>query len=414
MTGFAYADGTLAVDGVPLATIADRFGTPTYVYSRALLEAAYRAYDDALAAHPHLVCYALKANASLAVLNVLARLGSGFDIVSAGELARVLAAGGDPARVVFSGVGKTVPEMEAALDAGILCFNVESASELEALSAVAVRRGRTAPVSFRVNPHVDPGTHPYIATGLRDSKFGVPFAEARALYARAAALPGIAVRGIDLHIGSQITTLAPYREALGKALELVDTLAAEGVALEHIDVGGGLGIRYRDEDVVAIGAYAGMLAELFAGRRERLIVEPGRSLVGPAGALLTRVTYLKPGTAHSFAIIDAAMNDLIRPALYGAWHPVWPVRPHDGTARAWQIVGPVCESGDFLAADRELALAEGDLLAIGAAGAYGFVMSSNYNSRPRAAEVMVSGGEAFVVRRRETVASLHAGETLLP
>ncbi|MEP7205505.1 MAG: diaminopimelate decarboxylase, partial [Casimicrobiaceae bacterium] len=363
---------------------------------------------------PHLVCYALKANSNLAVLNVLARLGSGFDIVSGGELARVLAAGGDAGKVVFSGVGKSEAEMEAALTAGILCFNVESSSELQTLARVAARMGRRAPVSFRVNPDVDPGTHPYISTGLSQSKFGVAFTTARELYARAAELPAIHVRGIDLHIGSQITSLAPYREAIAKVLELVDALAAGGLALEHIDVGGGLGIRYRDEEPVPIATYAALLAELFAGRRERLLVEPGRRLVGPAGVLLTRVTYLKPGTTHSFAVVDAAMNDLIRPALYGAWHPVLPVRPHDGTARSWQIVGPICESGDFLAEDRDLPLEEGELLAIGAAGAYGFVMSSNYNSRPRAAEVMVSGASAIEVRARESVTSLFAGESLLP
>ncbi len=394
--------------------IAERFGTPCYVYSRAALEASYREYDAALAARPHLVCYALKANSNLAILDLLARLGSGFDIVSGGELARVLAAGGDPAKVVFSGVGKTAAEMEAALDAGILCFNVESASELDALNAVAARRGVRAPVSFRVNPDVDPRTHPYIATGLSESKFGVAFTEARALYQRAAALPHIAVRGIDLHIGSQITTLEPYREAVTKVLELVDTLRQQGTVLEHIDLGGGLGIRYRDETPVPMTAYAAMIGELFAGRDERLLVEPGRRLVGAAGVLLTRVQFLKPGRERNFAIVDAAMNDLIRPALYEAWHPVDAVRPRSSPMQRWQVVGPVCESGDFLAHDRDLALVEGDLLAIGAAGAYGFVMSSNYNSRPRACEVLVDGATAHEVRARESAASLFAGESVLP
>ncbi len=410
---FAYRSPGLCAEDVPLAEIAKRFGTPCYVYSRALLEAAWLEYDRALATVPHLVCYALKANSNLAVLDLFARLGSGFDIVSGGELARVLAAGGDPGKVVFSGVGKTVDEIEAALAAGILCFNVESASELEALAGVAARKGCRAPVSFRVNPEVDPRTHPYIATALADSKFGVPIGMARELYARAAALPAIAVRGIDLHIGSQITSLAPCREAVVKALELADALEAGGVTLEHIDVGGGLGIRYRDEEPVPIASYARMLTELFSGRRERLLVEPGRRLVGPAGVLLTRVLYLKPGAQHSFAVVDAAMNDLIRPALYGAWHPVMAVQPHAGPSRTWQIVGPICESGDFLAGDRELALEAGDLLVVGAAGAYGFVMSSNYNSRPRAAEVIVSGANAMEVRARETVASLFAGESVL-
>lgn len=414
MTGFAFADGELHAERVPLSAVAAAFGTPCYVYSRAALEASYREYASALEAIPHLICYALKANSNLAVLNLFARLGSGFDIVSGGELARVVAAGGDPRKTVFSGVGKTVAEMEAALAAGILCFNVESAAELDTLAATAGRMGRTAPVSFRVNPDVDPQTHPYISTGLRESKFGVPIADALPLYHRAAAMPHIAVHGIDIHIGSQITTLAPYREAVAKVLEVVDRLARDGIALEHIDVGGGLGIRYRDESPVAMADYASMLAPLFSGRRERLLVEPGRRLVGAAGVLLTRVLYLKPGEHRSFAIVDAAMNDLIRPALYDAWHPVDPVRPHLRGTRRWQIVGPICESGDFLAEDRELALAPGDLLAIGAAGAYAFVMSSNYNTRPRVAEVMVDRDRMHQVRARESVAALFAGESLLP
>ena len=413
-SAFAYASGELHAEAVPLASIAERFGTPCYVYSRSALEGNFRAYDRAFAGLPHLVCYAIKANSNLAVLDLFARLGSGFDIVSGGELARVLAAGGDPAKVVFSGVGKTETEMEAALAAGILCFNVESAEELETLAAVAARAGKAAPVSFRVNPDVDPKTHPYIATGLKESKFGVAFADAPALYRRAAALPQIAVRGIDIHIGSQITELAPYREAAAKVLDLVDRLAADGIALHHIDMGGGLGIRYRDETPVALADYAGMLRELFRGRREQLLLEPGRRLVGDAGVLLTRVTYLKPGQDRAFAIVDAAMNDLLRPALYDAWHPVDPVRPRAAPSRRWEIVGPVCESGDFLARDRELALAPGDLLAIGAAGAYGFVMSSNYNSRPRAAEVIVDGERVHVVRSRETTAELFAREIPLP
>jgi diaminopimelate decarboxylase len=411
---FAYVDGELCAERVRLADVAAEFGTPCYVYSRAALEANFRAYDSAFADIAHLVCYAIKANSNLAVLDLLARLGCGFDIVSGGELARVQAAGGDPAKVVFSGVGKSEAEMEAALAAGILCFNVESAAELETLNAVAGRVGKVAPVSFRVNPDVDPRTHPYIATGLKESKFGVAFADAPALYRRAAALPHVAVRGIDIHIGSQITELAPYREAAAKLVDLVDRLAADGIALEHVDMGGGLGIRYRDETPVALAEYATTIRALFRGRRERLLFEPGRRLVGDAGVLLTRVSYLKPGRDKAFAIVDAAMNDLLRPALYDAWHPVDPVRPRSGPTARWNIVGPVCESGDFLAHDRDLALQAGDLLAVGAAGAYGFVMSSNYNTRPRAAEVVVDGARAHLVRRRESVTELFARESLLP
>jgi diaminopimelate decarboxylase len=414
VTAFVHRDGELCAERVPLSEIAARFGTPCYVYSRAALESAWREFDAAFAAIPHLVCYAMKANPNLAVLDLFARLGSGFDIVSGGELARVLAAGGDPARVVFSGVGKTETEMAAALGVGILCFNVESASELTRLDAVAGRAGRIAPVSFRVNPDVDPMTHPYIATGLKESKFGIAFADAPGLYRHAATLPNIAVHGLDIHIGSQITELAPYREAAQKVLALVDHLAADGIPLAHIDLGGGLGIRYRDETPVPLADYAAMVIGLFQGRREKLLFEPGRRLVGDAGVLLTRVEYLKPGDPKSFAIVDAAMNDLLRPALYDAWHPVTPVRPHGGQEYRWDIVGPVCESGDFLARDRSLALVEGDLLAVGAAGAYGMAMSSNYNARPRACEVVVDDSSVHLVRRREHVDALFAAESLLP
>ncbi len=410
---FHYVDGRMHAERVPLARIADEFGTPAYVYSRAALEANFRAFDEAFASLPHLVCYAMKANSNLAVLNVFARLGGGFDIVSGGELARVIAAGGDPAKVVFSGVGKTAAEMRAALAAGIRCFNVESAPELERLAEVAAATGRRAPVSFRVNPDVDPGTHPYISTGLKENKFGVDFASAPALYRRAASLPSIRVTGIDMHIGSQITELRPCREAAAKLLGIVDALARDGIPLEHVDVGGGLGIRYRDESPVPLHEYAAMLAGLMRGRRETLVLEPGRRLVGDAGALLTRVEYLKRGS-RSFAIVDAAMNDLLRPALYDAWHPVDAVAPRAGPAETWQVVGPVCESGDFLAHDRELAPAPGDLLAIGAAGAYAMAMSSNYNARPRACEVLVDGDRAHLVRRRERVDDLFAGESIAP
>lgn len=415
MSGFAYVDGELHAEDVRLSAIAETFGTPCYVYSHAMLTDAYRTFDAAFAGIPHLICYAMKANPSLAILDLFARLGSGFDIVSGGELARVVAAGGDCDKVVFSGVGKSDDEMEAALAAGILCFNVESAGELDHLADVARRMGTRAPISFRVNPDVDPLTHPYIATGLKDSKFGVALADAHALYRRAALTPSIVVRGIDMHIGSQITELAPYREAATRMLALVDALAAEGIALDHVDLGGGLGIRYRDEDPLPIDAYAAMVRPLFAHRRERLLLEPGRRLVGDAGVLLTRVRVVKPGVSRNFAVVDAAMNDLIRPSLYGAWHAVDPVRPHvTKPALRYDVVGPICESGDFLALDRDLAIDEGDLLAVRTAGAYAMAMSSNYNARPRACEVMVDGGSAHLIRRRETIAELHALELRLP
>jgi len=414
MSAFAYRNGELHAENVPLREIAERHGTPCYVYSRAALEGAFRDYADAFAGTRHLICYAMKANSNLAVLNLFARLGSGFDIVSGGELARVIAAGGDPAKVVFSGVGKTEAEIAQALDAGIHCFNVESAAELDRLDAVAGRAGKRAPVSLRVNPDVDPRTHPYIATGLKESKFGIPYDEAPALYRRAAAMRHLEVRGIDIHIGSQITELEPYREAATKILDLVDTLRAAGIALAHVDLGGGLGIRYRDEHPLRLAEYAEMVRDLFAGRSETLLFEPGRRLVGSGGVLLTRVEYLKPGSPKGFAIVDAAMNDLLRPSLYDAWHPVDAVRPRAGDVRVWEIVGPICESGDFLAHDRHLALAAGDLIAIGAAGAYGHVMSSNYNSRPRACEVLVDDSDAHLVRRRESVHDLFAHESVLP
>jgi diaminopimelate decarboxylase len=334
--------------------------------------------------------------------------------VSGGELARALAAGADPAKIVFSGVGKTEAEMEAALAAGILCFNVESAAELAALDAVAGRLGALAPVSIRVNPDVDPKTHPYISTGLKENKFGVPFEAALPLYRQAAKLRHVAIRGIDIHIGSQLSELGPHREAAGKVLALVDRLAADGIPLEHIDLGGGLGIRYRDEAPLPVADYAAMLRDVFRGRREMLVLEPGRRLVGDAGVLLARVLYLKPGDERSFAVVDAAMNDLIRPALYDAWHPVEPVQLSDGPVRRWQVVGPICESADFIAHDRDLALAPGDLVAVRAAGAYAFAMSSNYNSRPRACEVIVDGDRAHLARRRETIADLVALESPLP
>ena len=406
--------GELHAEGVPLAAVAERFGTPCFVYSRAAIENGYREFDAAFAGQPHLVCYAVKANSNLAVLNLLARAGCGFDIVSGGELARVIAAGGDPKKTVFSGVGKTAPEIEAALAAGILCFNVESAAELDLVDALAGRAGSIAPVSFRVNPDVDPRTHPYISTGLKESKFGVAWTDAPALYRRAAALPHVAVHGIDCHIGSQVTDISVYVEAAEKIFALVDRIEADGIALAHVDLGGGLGIRYRSEETIDPYQYALALQRARGARNHRLLLEPGRFLVGNAGVMLTRVLYLKPGDARDFAIVDAAMNDLIRPALYDAWHDVEAVRPRDDAPRRWQIVGPVCESADFLAHDRDLALAAGDLLAVRSAGAYAFAMSSNYNSRPRACEVVVDGVDMHLARSRETIAELFARESLLP
>lgn len=405
--------GVLALEDVALPDIAARFGTPTYVYSRAALTAAFDAYREALGGRRALICYAVKANSNLGVLSVFARLGAGFDIVSGGELARVLAAGGSADRVVFSGVGKSREEMRQALSAGIRCFNVESAAELDKLDAIAADLGRRAPIALRVNPDVDPKTHPYISTGLKGNKFGVAFADALALYRRAAALPNLKVSGVACHIGSQLLDPAPMAEAAGKVLALVDQLGAEGIELDHIDLGGGLGIRYRDESPPPVGEYLAPLLALFAGRREELCFEPGRSLVGNAGLLLSRVEYLKPGETKSFAIVDAAMNDLARPALYDAWHDVVEVAPREMEPKRYEIVGPICESGDFLAHDRKLAVVEGDLLAILSAGAYGMTMSSNYNTRPRAAEVIVDGDEVHLVRERETVAALYACETPL-
>ncbi|OLE17386.1 MAG: diaminopimelate decarboxylase [Betaproteobacteria bacterium 13_1_20CM_3_63_8] len=414
MKAFDYRGGVLAAEGVSLADIAGRYGTPCFVYSRAALEGAFREFDAAFGDAPHLVCYAVKANPNLALLNLLARLGSGFDIVSGGELARVIAAGGDPGKIVFSGVGKTIAEMHRGLELGIHCFNVESTSELDHLDAVAGQAGKRAPVSIRVNPDVDPGTHPYILTGLKENKFGVALDDALPLYRRAAGLANVEVRGIDMHIGSQIEGLDPHLEAAAKMLALVDRLSAEGIRLEHIDFGGGIGIRYRDEETVDPNQYALAIRRLLGSRPLKLLFEPGRFLVGNAGVLLTRVSYLKPGPLRNFAIVDAAMNDLLRPALYDAWHDVRPVVPRTLAEQLWQVVGPVCESADFLARDRMLALVEGDLLAILSAGAYAMAMSSNYNSRARAAEVIVDGEKVHLVRPRETIEELFAHESLMP
>ncbi|AXS78745.1 diaminopimelate decarboxylase [Dechloromonas sp. HYN0024] len=419
MTHFALKNGVLHAESVSLPAIAEQFGTPAYVYSRAALEASLGEFHDVLGSHPvgknALVCYAVKANSNLAILNVFARLGAGFDIVSGGELQRVLAAGADPKKVVFSGVGKTADEMKLALDVGIFCFNVESAPELERLNEVAGQCGKKAPISLRVNPNVDPKTHPYISTGLKGAKFGVAYDSALALYRRAAALPHIEVAGIDCHIGSQLLDPSPFVEALDRILALVDQMAAEGIRIHHLDLGGGLGIKYNADQVQpTVAAYLTPLLDKLAGRGLQVVLEPGRRLVGNAGLLLTRIEYLKQGEAKNFAIIDAAMNDLMRPALYEAWHDILPVVPRAGATATYDIVGPVCETGDFLGQDRPLAAEAGDLLAVMSAGAYGMAMASNYNTRPRAVEVMVDGDQIHVIRQRETVEQLYAGESTLP
>ena len=419
MSHFALKNGVLHAEAVALPAIAEQFGTPAYVYSRSALSAALREFQDVLNAHPAgqgaLVCYAVKANSNLAVLNVFARMGAGFDIVSGGELQRVLAAGADPQKVVFSGVGKTAAEMQLALQAGIFCFNIESIPELERLNEVAGQCGKKAPISLRVNPNVDPKTHPYISTGLKEAKFGVAYDDALALYRRAAALPNIQVAGIDCHIGSQLLDPSPFGEALERILALIDQLTAEGIHIHHVDLGGGLGIKYRDDQVQpTVASYLNPLLDKLQGRGLQVVLEPGRRLVGNAGLLLTKVEFLKKGEGKSFAIIDAAMNDLMRPALYEAWHDINPVVPRSGEAHVYDVVGPVCETGDFLGQARSLNIEPGDLLAVMSAGAYGMAMASNYNTRPRAVEVMVDGDQVHVVRQRETVAQLYAGEAVLP
>jgi diaminopimelate decarboxylase len=414
VNAFHYRNDTLHVEDVPLPDLARHFGTPCYVYSRAALTEAYQAYDSAFNGRPHLICYAAKANGSLAILNLFARLGSGFDIVSGGELNRVVAAGGDPRKTVFSGVGKSEDEMRLALSLGILCFNVESESELLRLERIARETRRRAPVSLRVNPDVDAGTHPYISTGLKQNKFGVAVGDALRLYRLAHASPDLEVIGIDCHIGSQLTDVAPFLDAARKVLNLVDRLASDGIEVQHLDLGGGLGIRYSDETPPAPAQWVRALVALVGGRKQKLMIEPGRSLVGNAGALLTRIEYLKHGETRNFAVVDAAMNDLLRPSLYDAYHDVLPVRRAGQEAQEYDVVGPVCESADFLARARRLAASEGDLLAVMSAGAYGMSMSSNYNSRPRAAEVMVDGAASHLIRARERIEDLYAGERLLP
>ncbi|MCU8105395.1 diaminopimelate decarboxylase [Shewanella sp. SM101] len=414
MDHFFYQQNALHAEGCQVADLAQTYGTPLYIYSRATLERHWHAFNNAVADHPHLICYAVKANSNLAVLNVLARLGSGFDIVSGGELARVIEAGGDPAKVVFSGVGKTATEMEQALNLGIYCFNVESSAELEQLNLVAGRLGKVAPVSLRVNPDVDAGTHPYISTGLKENKFGIAMDEAETVFARAHALPHLKVKGVDCHIGSQLTEIQPFLDAMDRMLALIDRLAEQGIVIEHFDVGGGLGVTYDAETPPHPDVYAAAILARMGDRQLKLIFEPGRAIAANAGIFVTQVLYLKENSDKRFAIVDGAMNDLIRPALYSAWQNIIPVVPRDSEAYEFDIVGPVCETGDFLGKDRKLALVAGDLLAVRSSGAYGFAMASNYNTRPRAAEVMVDGEHAFLVREREKLSQLWQGEQLLP
>lgn len=415
MHAFQRRNGELYVEDIPLTQLAERFGTPLYVYSRSTLTERYQAYAQALGDHPGMICYAVKANSNLAVLDLLARAGAGFDIVSGGELERVLQAGGVPQRIVFSGVGKTREEMARALEVGIYCFNVESEAELELLSAVATELGKTAQVSVRVNPDVDAKTHPYISTGLKDNKFGIDITRAPEVYRRAKALPGLAIAGLDCHIGSQLTELAPFLDALDRLLLLVDKLADDGIQISHLDLGGGLGVTYRDENPPPVADYMAAIKARLGDRPLSLLFEPGRSIAANAGVLLTRVLYLKPAEHKNFAIIDAAMNDNLRPSLYQAWQDIVPVHAStEQNAKTWDLVGPVCETGDFLGKDRTLALAPGDVLALMSAGAYGFSMSSNYNSRGRAAEVVVDGAHAHLARARETLEDQLRGEQLLP
>jgi len=414
MDYFQYQAETLHAENVSATQITQQFGTPTYVYSRATLERHWKAFDEAFSSQAHLVCYAVKANSNLAVLNVLARLGSGFDIVSAGELARVIAAGGDTAKTVFSGVGKTREEIEYALNHNIRCFNVESIPELTRINDVAATLNKIAPVSIRVNPDVDAQTHPYISTGLKENKFGIAIEDARTVYQSAKQMSNLDVVGVDCHIGSQLTSVTPFVDALKRVLTLIDELAAEGITIKHLDIGGGLGIHYRDETPPTPAEYAQALQPLLQERDLEILLEPGRAIAGNAGILLTQVEFIKPTEAKQFAIVDAAMNDLLRPALYQSWQEIQPVALNsDAVAATYDIVGPICETGDFLGKARQLAIKQGDYLAIRSAGAYGFTMSSNYNSRPRAAEVMVDGDQLHLVRERETIESLYAGEHTL-
>lgn len=415
MQFFPYNNGQLYAEDLAVAELAERYGTPLYVYSRASFTAKFQAFTEAMQGYPHLICYAVKANSNLAVLNLLARLGAGFDIVSQGELERVLAAGGDPKKVVFSGVGKQVSEINRALEVGIKCFNVESKAELERLNELAGLQGVKAAVSLRINPDVDPQTHPYISTGLKANKFGIAYEEALATYKLAASLPHIQITGLDCHIGSQITQLSPFLDALDRVLLLVDELEKLDIQLEHLDLGGGLGVRYNDETPPSPQEYVSALVAKLSQRNLKLILEPGRALAANSGILVTRVEYLKESSAKNFALVDAGMNDLLRPALYDAWQAIVPVQEHSNAPlTTWEVVGPVCETGDFLGKERQLSLQAGDLLAVASAGAYGFSMASNYNSRNKPAEVLVDGKQSFIVRARETFAEQFAGEQVLP
>lgn len=411
---FSYRNGQLQCEQVALDAVADAVGTPAYVYSRATIEDNFKAYQQALAGRRHLICYAVKANSNIAVINLLAKLGAGFDIVSGGELARVIAAGGDPSKVVFSGVCKAPEEMASALEANIRCFNVESAAELETLSEIAHGMGKVAPISLRVNPDVDANTHPYISTGLKENKFGVDIDQALAIYRRAVELPGVNPIGLDCHIGSQLTEIAPFTDALDRLLALMKEVEATGIQLAHLDLGGGLGVRYTNENVPPVSDYIDALVARLGAFDIELLFEPGRSIVAMAGVLLTRVNYLKCTPHQNFALVDAAMNDLIRPALYGAWQDIVPTQPRSGNEKTWDVVGPVCETGDFLGKGRKLSLQPNDLLAVTGAGAYGFTMASNYNTRPRAVEVMIDGAQMHIIRRRERLESLWQDEALLP
>ena len=415
MDHFSYNQGQLYAEGVEVSAIAKTYSTPCYIYSRATLERHWQAFDQALGDHPHLVCYAVKANSNLAVLNVLTRLGSGFDIVSGGELERVLRAGGNPARVVFSGVGKREDELRRALEVGIRCFNIESEAELEVLNRIAIGMGKRAPTSLRVNPDIDTNTHPYIATGLKESKFGVDIELAAEVYQRAALMDGINVQGIDCHIGSQLTELSPFVDALARLMELAKQLESKGIKIKHLDLGGGLGIRYRNEVPPSPSDYTKALFKGIKDSALEVLLEPGRAIMGNAGILVTRVEYIKHTKSRHFVVVDAAMNDLVRPALYAAWQEIIPVLLRvDGAVCSYDIVGPVCETGDFLGKDRALNVEAGDLLAVRSAGAYGFSMASNYNTRPRPAEIMVDGHQTHLIRRRETIDQLILGEQLLP
>lgn len=414
MQHFHEHDGELYVEDLPLSAVAARFGTPTYVYSRAAFTQHYLAYAEALGAHPGMICYAIKANSNLAILNLLAKLGAGFDIVSGGELERVLRAGGKPERIVFSGVGKTRAEMARALDVGIFCFNVESEAELEILAQVAAEKRMVANISLRVNPDVDANTHPYISTGLKENKFGIAIERAPAVYRRASELASLRIKGLDCHIGSQLTQLTPFLDALDRLLALIDTLGKSGIRITHLDLGGGLGVTYRNETPPPVATYMAAVKEKLGDRTLSLMFEPGRSIAANAGVLLTEVMYLKPTEHKNFAIIDAAMNDNIRPSLYQAWQDIRPLKARKNGAKTWDLVGPICETGDFLGKERELALQAGDLLAVMSTGAYGFSMASNYNTRGRAAEIIVDGDQMYLARERETVDDMLRGEHLLP